>query len=135
MNPMDEPVPSRRRVLRGALFFGCGLLVPAALIGCDRKEAGTPGPAPGDAPAPQTGAMQESPPETGAMPEAPADSDATAPAAAAKVSQASVQYQDQPKGDQQCSGCLHFLPESNACKLVEGQISPQGWCVLWARKA
>lgn len=125
MNPIDEPVPSRRRVLRGALFFGCGLLVPAALIGCDRKETTPPGPAPGDAPAPSTGAMPEAPPE----------SDATAPAPAAKVSQASVQYQSTPKGDQQCSGCLHFLPESNTCKLVEGEVSPQGWCVLWAAKA
>ncbi len=124
MSPIDEPVPSRRRVLRGALCLGCGLLAPAALLGCDRKETAAPGPAPGDAPAPATGGM----------PEAAPDTEAAAPAEAAKVSQASVQYQDQPKGDQQCSGCMHFISESNACKLVEGQISPQGWCVLWAKK-
>jgi hypothetical protein len=46
-----------------------------------------------------------------------------------------VQYQTQPKGDQKCGGCLHFIAESNTCKLVEGQISPDGWCILWAQKA
>jgi hypothetical protein len=55
--------------------------------------------------------------------------------AAPKVTQASVQYQTQPKGDQQCSGCRHFIADSNACKLVEGNISPDGWCVLWAKNA
>jgi hypothetical protein len=51
------------------------------------------------------------------------------------LSQASVQYQDQPKGDQKCDGCLHFIAESNTCKVVEGQISPNGWCILWIQKA
>lgn len=62
----------------------------------------------------------------------------TSPAAAAatkKVPQASVQYQARPKGEQKCSLCMHFIAESNTCKLVEGQVSPEGWCSLWARKA
>jgi len=29
---------------------------------------------------------------------------------------------------------MNFIAESNTCKLVEGQISPDGWCVLWAKK-
>jgi hypothetical protein len=45
----------------------------------------------------------------------------------------SVQYQDTPKGDRQCSGCSLFVAP-NACKNVSGEISPNGWCVLW-RKA
>ena len=45
-----------------------------------------------------------------------------------------MQYQTQPKGEQKCSGCMHFIAESNTCKLVEGQISPDGWCTLWAQK-
>jgi hypothetical protein len=48
---------------------------------------------------------------------------------------ASVQYQTQPMDGQKCDGCLHFIAGSNSCKLVEGQISPDGWCTLWAQKA
>ncbi len=46
-----------------------------------------------------------------------------------------MQYQAQPKGEQKCSGCLNFIAESNTCKLVDGQISPDGWCSLWVKKA
>lgn len=51
----------------------------------------------------------------------------------AKAPQAAVQYQDTPKGDQQCDNCLHFEPPS-ACKVVEGSISPKGWCAIWVKK-
>jgi hypothetical protein len=54
-------------------------------------------------------------------------------ARAAKVSQASVGYQASPKGDQQCSNCAQFVPP-NACNFVEGDISPSGWCQIWAKK-
>jgi len=47
--------------------------------------------------------------------------------------QKSVQYQNTPKGDRQCSGCGLFVAP-NACKNVDGVISPNGWCMLW-RKA
>lgn len=59
-----------------------------------------------------------------------------APAGAVKkVTQASVHYQTKPKGEQKCSNCLHFIAESNTCKLVEGKISPEGWCDVWVKKA
>ncbi len=58
-----------------------------------------------------------------------------APAAAKKVSKASVQYQAQPKGGQKCGECQHFIAKSNTCMLVDGQVSPSGWCNLWAKKA
>lgn len=60
---------------------------------------------------------------------------AAPPATAKKVSQASVKYQTHPKGEQKCSKCVNFIAESNTCKVVEGKISPEGWCVLWAKKA
>ena len=53
--------------------------------------------------------------------------------AAVKVSQFAVRYQPTPKGDQFCASCAHFVPPT-ACKLVEGNISPGGWCRLWAKK-
>jgi hypothetical protein len=55
-------------------------------------------------------------------------------AAATKVAQKSVSYQPQPKDTQRCDGCNNFQPP-NACKMVEGEISPQGWCSLFAKKA
>lgn len=52
-----------------------------------------------------------------------------------KVSQSSVQYQPQPRGEQKCANCMHFIADSNTCKLVEGTISPEGWCVIWVNAA
>jgi hypothetical protein len=54
--------------------------------------------------------------------------------AQAKVPQKTVSYQDKPKDTQRCDGCNNFQPP-NACKLVEGGISPQGWCSLFMKKA
>jgi len=53
--------------------------------------------------------------------------------AQAKVAQTSVAYQASPKGDQQCDNCIFFQPP-NACKTVAGDIAPQGWCKIWAKK-
>ena len=113
---MKEEIAPRRLVLRGALLLGCSPWVPIALLGCDsKKEASSSSTAPAGSPA------------TGA--------NSAAPAATNKVSQASVQYQAQPKGEQKCGSCLNFIAESNTCKLVAGQVSPEGWCSLWAKKA
>lgn len=97
---VEEGIPSRRFVLRGALVVGCSLLVPATLFSSPANSANS-----------------------------------AAQGATKKVSKASVQYQTQPKGVKKCGGCLHFIAESNTCKLVEGQISPNGWCSLWAQKS
>ena len=53
--------------------------------------------------------------------------------AAAKMAQKAVEYQDTPKGDQECSNCSLFQ-EPNACTLVDGEISPKGWCKFWVKK-
>jgi hypothetical protein len=36
-------------------------------------------------------------------------------------------YQDSPNKGRRCAGCTHFL-EPNACEIVAGEISPDGWC-------
>jgi hypothetical protein len=54
--------------------------------------------------------------------------------AQAKVPQKAVSYQEKPKDAQRCDGCVNFQAP-NACKLVDGQISPQGWCALFMKKA
>ena len=57
----------------------------------------------------------------------------TTPAHAAKVAQKIVKYQDTPKGELRCENCALFEPPSS-CKTVEGTISPQGWCAVYAKK-
>ena len=54
-------------------------------------------------------------------------------AAPPKLAQNVVMYQDHPKGDQKCSICAHFLPP-NSCQIVEGDISPNGWCGVFTPK-
>jgi hypothetical protein len=54
-------------------------------------------------------------------------------AAQQKLSQTDAKYQGTPKDDQHCDGCVNFQPP-NACKFVQGDISPSGWCLLFARK-
>lgn len=59
---------------------------------------------------------------------------AVLPASAAqKVSQADAKYQVHPKGIQRCEICLQFEPP-HTCKIVDGEISPQGWCQFFAAK-
>jgi hypothetical protein len=53
--------------------------------------------------------------------------------AQAKVAQKAVSYEAKPKGEQRCDACSSFQAP-NACKLVEGEISPQGWCSLFTKK-
>jgi len=54
-------------------------------------------------------------------------------AAQQKIGQADATYQGTPKGDQHCGGCINFQPP-NACKFVQGDISPNGWCQLFTPK-
>jgi hypothetical protein len=53
--------------------------------------------------------------------------------AQAKVPQKAVAYQSTPKGTQRCDGCNNFQAPSG-CKLVDGEISAQGWCSLFMKK-
>lgn len=54
--------------------------------------------------------------------------------AEAKIAQAAVKYQKEPKDGKQCDGCNFFIAP-NACKQVDGEIAPTGWCLLWVKKA
>ncbi|MEX8517426.1 MAG: high-potential iron-sulfur protein [Leptothrix sp. (in: b-proteobacteria)] len=101
-------------MLRGALAAGCSLWVPMALSGCKAKQGADS----------STSPVPANPPATD-----------TNPAAPKKIPQVNVQYRAQPKGEQKCGRCLHFMAGANTCELVEGQISAEGWCSLWARKA
>jgi hypothetical protein len=51
-----------------------------------------------------------------------------------KSTQASVRYQSKPNAKQNCGNCNNFIAASNSCKLVEGNISAEGWCSIWSKK-
>ena len=71
-------------------------------------------------------------------------------AAEAKASKAAVHYRDYPSGMRMCQNCKFFISTgggrsgmmgcpmrggmmgSGACQLVEGRISPMGYCDLYA---
>ncbi len=54
--------------------------------------------------------------------------------AEAKMAQAAVKYQTTPKDGKQCDAC-NFFVAPNSCKMVDGDIAPTGWCLLWVKKA
>jgi len=51
-----------------------------------------------------------------------------------KLQPAAVQYQETPKDGQKCDNCVNWVAP-NACKIVSGNISPNGWCIAFAPKA
>ncbi len=50
-----------------------------------------------------------------------------------KIAQELVQYQNMPKDGQKCNMCAQWV-EPNACKIVAGNINPNGYCVAYAPK-
>ena len=52
---------------------------------------------------------------------------------AKKAAQKAVMYQQTPKDGKQCTGCQHFEAPS-ACRIVDGEINPNGYCILFAKK-
>ena len=60
--------------------------------------------------------------------------------AQAKGSKSQFKYQDKPNGKQKCSDCALFVPgksttDKGTCKLVDGAISPSGWCTAFSAKS
>ena len=55
---------------------------------------------------------------------------------------AALKYQNKPEGDKSCSSCIQFVSgpsvkDLGGCKVLPGdtEISPQGYCIVWAKKA
>ncbi len=56
------------------------------------------------------------------------------------ATKAAMKYQDKPKGDEKCSNCKFFIPgktpnADGTCQVVEGSISPQGWCTAYNKSS
>lgn len=58
----------------------------------------------------------------------------TAQRAEAKMTEQAAAYVDISKTDQQCSNCALFI-EPSSCRLVDGKISPKGYCKFYAKKS
>lgn len=58
---------------------------------------------------------------------------ASTASAQTKRSQKAVSYRPNPNGGARCSSCINF-EAPGSCKLVDGAISPSGWCALYAAK-
>jgi hypothetical protein len=52
-------------------------------------------------------------------------------AAGEKLSKQQAEYQDSPKGLQMCATCTLF-EAPHSCKMVEGDVNPNGWCKDYA---
>ena len=110
MTQIDEKL-SRRSMLRKAAG-ALGVAGAAALTaGCATKaEPPPPPPAPVIPPAPPPAAVAPPP-----------------PVAATKESKKEAHYQAHPHARERCGRCAHFL-KPNGCEIVDGRISPRGWC-------
>lgn len=125
---MYKNVIGRRTALRSIVASAAGLLLPG-LMGCEQKTPDTGQAAP--EPSPQPPAAQ--PPETGPAMEGDGAMTPAKPSGGT-MTKADAEYQEMPNGEENCANCQLFVAESNTCRVVEGDISPQGWCKLWVAK-
>jgi hypothetical protein len=51
-----------------------------------------------------------------------------------KFSQQQAHYQPIPKSGQRCQVCA-LWQSPTSCQVVEGQVSPAGWCMLYQPKS
>jgi len=51
--------------------------------------------------------------------------------ASEKMTRAQAEYQDAPNGIYSCGLCTLF-ERPNSCKVVEGEVSKDGWCKAFA---
>jgi High potential iron-sulfur protein len=58
---------------------------------------------------------------------------ATIPMAVAKMAQKAAGYQTAAKNGQSCATCALFKAPSS-CTLVDGTITPDGWCRFYSKK-
>jgi hypothetical protein len=97
----------RRRTLLLGTLAGVGVIGVSVLTGCRDETVERPGP----------------------------DTDVAEPGEGAKLSQEQAEYRDTPQNGEKCSNCQHFIAESNTCAVVEGEVSPDGWCKLWVEES
>jgi hypothetical protein len=56
-------------------------------------------------------------------------------ALAAKAQKADFGYRESPRGGKSCASCRLFTatgPGKGSCAVVEGDVSPSGWCMAYS---
>jgi len=66
--------------------------------------------------------------------------DSAAQAQGAKSSKDAMHYQNSPNNGMQCAGCKFFAPGKDpngdgSCAIVDGDISPHGYCIAYSAKS
>lgn len=112
---MEKHDPKRRTILLGTFSAGVALVLPGCQREQEEKVSG------GSKPEAESAADKMRLEQERAMNEAPQP----------KMSKEGAQYQEEPLGEQKCANCTNFIADSKTCKVVEGEVSPQGWCILW----
>jgi len=51
-----------------------------------------------------------------------------------KMAKTAAQYQASPHNGQTCGKCANYIAASSTCKVVDGSVSANGWCSLYAAK-
>lgn len=74
-----------------------------------------------------------------ALPALAATLTSRASADASKATKSAMHYQSSPSDGKQCSGCQFFIAASDpksdgTCQVVDGAISPNGYCVAFTAK-
>lgn len=117
--------PKRRLLLNRMITLGTALTVFPVLSACKEQESAA-------RTARDQSRQNQTPNEPSGESESSTATGDQSGGEGAKMTKAQAQYQEQPKGDQQCSNCVHFMAESGTCKLVQGPIAPDAWCMLWS---
>ena len=58
-------------------------------------------------------------------------------ARAAKAQKSDVHYRDGPNDGKSCAACRLFTPtgpDKGTCAVVEGDVSPSGWCMAFSSR-
>lgn len=50
-----------------------------------------------------------------------------------KFTQQQAHYQPVPRSGDRCQNCVQWQPPAS-CQVVDGQVSPAGWCILYKAK-
>lgn len=136
--------PDRRRLLA---LIGSGLT--AGLAGCsgggggDGSDDGGGEATATETPTATATATETPPPTTGGDDTVPAEYETATSLGGtqrnpdALSTQSAVNYQEEPKGGQQCSNCQFYIEDKNgdgmgACSIVAGNVAPEAYCVSYA---
>ena len=60
-------------------------------------------------------------------------------ARASKASKSDFHYQDQPREGKKCADCAAYVANASgsapgACKIVDGPVNPNGWCMAYSAR-